>query len=55
MKIKIQHIQTFGHNEGSSRRKVHSATCLHIKKDWRDLKNLTTQLKALEKKGEIMK
>ena len=49
MKIKIQHTQTMGHYESSAKRKVHSTKYPHKKTEKADTRDLTVQLKALEK------
>lgn len=41
-----------GHNEGRSKRQVHSTKCLHLK-SWRYINISTACLKALEQKEEI--
>lgn len=42
------------HNDGGSKRKVHSTKCIHIQLGQSHTNNLTAQLKALEHKEVIM-
>lgn len=50
MKIKIQHTQTYGHNEGVTKKQVHSSEYIHKKKNVYGL--LIAYLKVLGKKNK---